>query len=193
MAYVTLANLKTYRGITSTKDDTLLQSLVDRSQKQIEIYTGRVFESPTTASIHYLDGVRNVSDDKRILFLDYDLYSVTAVVNGDGTTVNSTAYVPEPRHATPIRSLRMKSSASTLWVYEDSEEDAIAVTGRWGYSASAPADIQQATIRLAGYLYAQKDASVFDVTAFPEAGVMTVPQGMPRDVREILDNYRRGR
>jgi hypothetical protein len=46
-------------------------------------------------------------------------------------------------------------------------------------------------VRLVAYMYAQKDASIFDVTAYPDAGVLMVPQGMPRDVRETLDRYTR--
>ena len=191
MAYITLATLKTYRGVTKTSEDALLGDCITRAEAQIDSYTGRCFAAPTTAATHYLDAVRDVSDDKRTLYLDDDLYSVTAVINGDGETVNSTAYVTEPRHDTPYRSLRMKSGASTYWTYDDNQEDAIQVGGRWGYSATPPADIQQATIRLASYIYAQKDAAVFDVTAMPDMGMMIIPQGLPRDVKEILDPYRR--
>lgn len=193
MAYVTLAQLKTYRGIavTGTGDDVILQDCITRAQSKIETYTGRVFETATTASTHYFDAIRDVSDDKRTLYLDEDLHSITTVINGDSETVNDTAYVPIPRHVTPYYALRMKSNASTLWTYEDAEEDAIQVGGRWGYSGSAPADIQQATLRLANYMYLQKDATNFDVISYPEAGMMIVPGGIPRDVKETLDEYRR--
>uniref|UniRef100_A0A6M3J628 Uncharacterized protein n=1 Tax=viral metagenome TaxID=1070528 RepID=A0A6M3J628_9ZZZZ len=51
--------------------------------------------------------------------------------------------------------------------------------------------IVQAVKRLAGYLYKQKDSQVFDVTAFPEAGVMEIPQGLPRDVKLLIPMYRK--
>ncbi len=193
MAYVTLNDVKLYRGIatTTTSDDALLTVLIGRAEKQIDNYCHRTFQAPSTAAVHYYDAICDVSDDRRTLYLDDDLASITTIVNGDGKTITSTAYVPEPRNATPYHAIRLTRNAYGLWTWEDTPEDAITVTGRWGYATTAPDDIKQATIRLVSYLYAQKDASVFDVTAMPDMGVMTVPQGMPRDVREILEPYRK--
>ena len=193
MAYVTLAEVKLYRGsaTATTSDDTLLTALIGRAEKQIDHYCHRTFLAPTTAAAHYFDAIRDVSDDRRTLYLDEDLASITSIVNGDGKTITSTAYVPEPRNAAPYHAIRLTWNAYGLWTWEDTPEDAITVTGRWGYATSAPDDIKQATIRLVSYQYAQKDASVFDITAMPDAGVMTVPQGMPRDVKEILDPYKK--
>lgn len=191
MGYVTLAQFKSYRGITSSKEDALIGDIIDRATGQIERYCDRLFLAPTTAATHYLDAVRDVSDDRRTLYLDDDLATVVTIVNGDDETVATTHYVTEPRHATPYRSIRLTQLADSLWTYDDAPEDAIEVNGRWGYATAVPADVQHATIRLATYLYAQKDVSVFDVTMQMGMGVVTVPQGMPRDVREILEPYRR--
>ena len=188
--YVTTTAYKTYRGITATKDDSLLASLIVRAESQIDNYCHRVFAAPTTAASHYFDAIRDVSDDRRTLYLDDDLYSITTITNNSGTdTVATTHYVPEPRNVTPYRSIRLNWLADELWTWSTSPEDAIVVTGRWGYAGTAPDDIVHATIRLANYMYSQKDASVFDVTVMPEQGVITVPQGMPRDVQIILDPY----
>lgn len=191
MAYVTLANFKLYRGITSSKDDVLIDLLLDRATAQIESYCDRVFAAPTTAATRYYDAVRDVSDDRRTLYLDEDLCSITTVVNGDGETVATTHYTTEPRNQTPYHSLRMTWLSDADWTWDDAPEDAIQINGRWGYATSAPADIQHATIRLAAYLYAQKDASTFDTTVYADAGMMTVPQGLPKDVRIIVDPYRK--
>lgn len=191
--YATLGEIKLYRGIAtaSTKDDELLLALVGRAQSQIETYTGRVFVAPTTAATHYFDAVRDISDNGRTLYLDDDLVSITAITNGDDETVTTADYVTEPRNHAPYHAITIKAGASTTWTYEDSPENAIEVSGRWGYATSAPNDIKQATIRLAAYYYAQKDASTFDVTAFPDAGVIQVPQGIPADVKTIIEPYRR--
>ena len=195
MAYASTADLKVYRGIAtaSTKDDTLIGTLLGAAQKQIETYCGRVFEASTTAVTKYFDAIRDITDDGMTLLLDEDLASITAIENGDGVAVTSSDYVTEPRNRTPYYGIRLKMGASQMWTFEDSSENAIEVKGRWAYSTSAPADIKQATIRLAAYLYAQKDSQVFDVTAFPDAGMMTIPKGMPEDVKQILDPYRRVR
>jgi len=52
-------------------------------------------------------------------------------------------------------------------------------------------DIVQATLELAKYLYMHKDASDGDVTMFPEAGAVTVPQGVPITVKWAVEAYRR--
>ena len=191
MGYVTVPQFRSYRGITSSAADSLLGDIIDRATAQIETYCDRVFRAPTTAATHYLDAVRDVSPDHKTLYLNEDLATIVTVVNGDDETVATTHYVTEPRYGTPYRSLRLTGLADSLWTYDDAPEDAIKVNGRWGYATSPPADIQHATIRLAAYLYAQKDASIFDVTVQVGMGVMSVPQGLPRDVREILDPYKR--
>ena len=189
--YVSIPQFKNYRGITSTKEDVLIGDLLERAQAQVESYCDRTFAAPSTAATRYYDAVRDVSDDKRTLYLDADLASITTITNGDGTAVATTHYVPEPRNATPYRSIRLTTLADDNWTYTAAPEDAIRVLGRWGYATAAPADVQQATIRLAAYMYAQKDASTFDVTMMGDWGAMTVPQGMPKDVRELLEPFRR--
>ncbi|MCK9357099.1 MAG: hypothetical protein M0R22_08175 [Dehalococcoidia bacterium] len=189
--YVSIPQFKNYRGITSTADDVLIGDLLERAQGQVESYVDRTIVAPTTAATRYYDALRDVSDDRRTLYLDADLASITTITNGDGTAVATTHYVTEPRNAAPYRSIRLTTLADDNFTYTAAPEDAIKVLGRWGYATAAPAAVQQATIRLAAYMYAQKDASVFDVTMFPDAGVMSVPQGMPKDVRELLEPYRR--
>jgi hypothetical protein len=195
MVYVTSTAFKQYRGITSTSTagDALIVVLIARAQAQVERYCDRVLQAPSTAATRYYDALLDVSDDRRTLYLDDDLCAITTITNGDGETVPTTHYVPEPRHRTPYRSIRLTALADDNWTYTNAPEDAIQVLGRWGYATTAPVDVQQATIRLAAYMYAQKDASTFDVTAFPDAGVMTVPQGMPKDVRELLEPCKRVR
>jgi len=186
MAYASLAELKGYRGVTSTQtdDDAIMAQCLTRATAQIDAYCDRTF-SATAAATRYYDAVRDVSSDGETLYLDADLCEVTTITNGSGTAV--TKYVMEPRNVTPYREIRLKASAGELFTYEDDPEDAITVRGKWAYSTTPPEDIVQATIRLAAYMYAQKDVSTFDVTAYPDAGMMTVPQGLPRDVREILE------
>jgi len=191
--YATLAEVKLYRGVatTHTSDDALLTALITRAVQQIDRHCDRTFSAPTTAETHYFDAVRDVSDDRRTLYLDDDLAEIETVVNGDGKTITNTAYVPEPRNRRPYHAIRLTWDAYGLWTWTTRPEDAIKITGKWAYSTAAPADIKHATIRLAAYMYAQKDSNVYDVTAMPDAGVMTVPQGMPRDVKLILDDYKK--
>jgi hypothetical protein len=52
-----------------------------------------------------------------------------------------------------------------------------------------PKDIQEATLRLAAYLFAQ-DSTDLGKTVYDAAGTKTVPAHWPPDIKDILDNYR---
>ena len=187
MAYTTAAAVKTYLGETGSGDDTLLATLVTAAQGWIDIHTGRTFEA-SADSTRYFDCLSPTVDGSR-LYLDTDLCAITSVTNGDSVVVASNEYVTEPRNGTPYFALTLLGSKGKAWTYSTDPQKAITIVGKWAYSTSAPATIVQACTRLAAYLYRQKDAQVFDVTAMPEAGVISVPQGMPKDVRLMLQPY----
>jgi len=193
--YATLAEVKLYRGIptATSSDDALLTALITRACKQIDNYCHRLFQAPTTASTHYFDAIRDISDDQRTLYLDDDLCSITTITNNNetSTAVPTTHYVPEPRNVTPYYAIRLNWRADDLWTWSEAPEDAITVNGRWGYATTVPDDIKHATIRLANYLYSQKDAGAYEVTVMADIGALSVPMGMPRDVQVILDPYRK--
>ena len=66
----------------------------------------------------------------------------------------------------------------------------IAVTGKWGYSLTAPADVVQATVRLAAWFYRQKDNAAGD-QAIVTGDVTVLPARLPEDVRKLLRPYLR--
>jgi hypothetical protein len=182
MSYASETDLKGYLGISGTSEDTLLAALLARAQKVIEDYTGRTFEA--SDGTRYYDASYVEGDT---LLLDADLISLTSLTNGDGTEIPSEGCWLLPRNSPPYYAIRLKSSYS--WTFDTDGE--IIVTGSWGYSTTPPATITHATIRLVAYYYRQKDTGVFDVTVFPEAGVLQVPKGLPEDVRILLEPYRR--
>ncbi len=186
MAYITLAELKTYLGIGTTADDTLLTDLIDAAKQAIDTFTHRTFETPAgDPTLRFFDADRDT--DREVLFLDDDAVGITVIDNG-GTVVTIPAdVIPIPRNKTPITRLRILCDES--WCFTDCPEDAIEVTATWAYSTTAPEDIKQATKRLSGFYYRQKDSMVFDSISVVEAGVITVPAGMPAGVKIILDPY----
>ena len=183
MAYATAAEVRTYLNITGTDHDALLTKLLDGATAAIESYCRRVFVA-VTASRYYQ--VTEVDGD--MLWLDDDLYSLSELLNGDAdaTEITSSYYWLLPRNeGPPFYQIKLKSSQS--WDFTTDGE--VKVTGKWGYSETAPDDIEHACIRLAAYYYKQRDAQVFDVTAQPQQGMITIPKGMPADVKQILDKY----
>lgn len=189
-AYCTSAEVRTYLGISSTGDDALITALIARAQAAIDLHTHRTFSSTADSTRSFTVGE---DTEGRLLWFDEDIVSITTVTtNADastGTTVSSTEYITMPRNRTPYYGLKIKSSVDKDWTFTNDPESGITVAGKWAYSTTPPDDVKHACIRLSSYYYQQKDAQVFDVTAIPDAGVITLPQGIPSDVKIILEPY----
>ena len=190
MAYATLVTLKQYMGVSEEADDTLLEAILDRAQRAIEVYTGYVFEAESETRYYDQSAVNGLT-----LHLDRPLLTVTTLLEGDDdttadkTTISSDDYWLQPRNeGPPYWRIQIKVNATPSWSF--TTDGWIEVEGTWGYSTTAPNDVVQACIRWAAYMYRQKDASVFEVTAMPGAGVIQIPEGIPKDVRMLLAPYR---
>lgn len=189
MAYTDSTAVKTYLGISSADDDTLITTLIARAQQMIDSYTDRTFEASTNTSKTF-DAIDDVDGDTLYFRRSDDLADVNTITNGDGNAVST--YVLEPRSGPPYSAVTIRSDASDAWTYSTYHENAITVNGKWAYSETPPNDIVHATIRLAAWLYKQKDSSMpIDVPKVSPSGVMMMPMALPKDVKSILDRYRR--
>ena len=187
MTYISLADLKLYLGITTTNEDDLLNDCISAAQKTIETKCGRVFEAAANTTRNF-DAVRDV--EGYLLHLDADLCAINSITNGDGLVVSSSNYVTEPRNITPYYAIRLKANSSVAWTYSSSPEDAIAVSGKWAYSVTAPDDIAQACKRLAAWLYRQKDSSQdADRAIMSASGAVIMPSALPKDVVDLYKPY----
>ena len=186
MAYTTAADVKTLLGISGSGDDTLLGVLVAAAQAAVDAYCNRTFEASTN-TIRYFDAIGPHIEGAK-LYLDRDLCAINSVTNGDAAVI--TAYVTLPANDTPYYALKLKTTSGTTWTYSTDWESAIAISGKWAYSTSAPANIVHATKLLAAFYYRQKDSPLQDVTAI-EAGVVIKPLAFPDAVRGILAGYRK--
>lgn len=193
MSYCTAAEVKTYLAVAGADDDALLTALIGYAEQWIETYTDRVFECDVDTTRYFEVGK---DTNGRVLTLDGDLCAITSVVtnanNGSGGTALTVAtdYITVPRNTTPWYAIKLTAGTAYTWTYTYDPDGGVTVTGKWAYSETPPGDIKHACARLTAYLYKQRDAQVFDVLAVPGAGIMTLPQGMPKDLRQILDAYR---
>lgn len=184
MAYTDASALKLYLGISTTDDDTLLGALIARAQAIIDAHTGRTFEAATDTTRYF--GADAVCG--RTLYLDKDLCAITTITNGDSVAVTSGDYITQPRNDKPWFSLVLKSDSDVAWNTSDGE---IAIAGKWAYMATADAAIQHITIRLASWLYRQKDNHA-DMDRAAVVGDMTIlPARLPKDIEDALLPYRR--
>lgn len=188
MAYTDTTTLKRYLGISSSSDDTLLGECITRAQALIDGYTGRTFEAAADTT-RYFDAVANVNG--RRLYLDHDLCQITSVTNGDGVAVASDEYTALSPNMTPYYALLLLASSGKAWTYEDDPENAISIVGRWAWSVTAPTAIVQATVRLAAYLYRQKNNAQDLDRAVAVGNTVLLPGELPRDLVQILAPYQR--
>ena len=186
MAYITTADMTAYRGITSTADNTIINSLILEAQAWFERETGRQLES--ASETHYFDPEIDVEGDT--LFVDKDLLEVTSITLNDGTTFGASDYVLEPRNESPKYAIKIRSDSAQSWDYEDYHENSVTIVGTWGYSTAAFNDIKLALKEMVTYLYYERETSFFDVQVIPGEAIV-VPQGFPRRALRAVISHRR--
>jgi len=189
LMYNLFRDLRDDKGMTEAGDDGQIFRKLEQAVKGAEAHCGRKFIPVATTQYYEADAVGG-----NYLYLDDDLVSIdtNGLVNGDSssTVIPATEYWLWPRNdGPPYHAVRLEANSAYSW--EVDTDYMIAITGSWGWGSTIPEDVQRALIRWASYLYAQKDAGVFDVTAFPEQGAIVVPQGIPKDVELLLAPYRR--
>ena len=195
MPYTTAAAVKSYLGITSSSDDALLTTLISSAQAAIDTYTHRTFEAATDTT-KYFDAEDDTSESYTMLnWTPYglDLAQITSIVNGDGVTIPASAYVLEPRHYPPYFGVKLKVSSGLYFEYDNNNdhENAVAVTGRWAYSITAPADIAEVCREMAVLMYKRRDTNS-DINRPVIAGNATIlPAGLSAESRQVLESYRR--
>ncbi len=191
--YTTLAKVKALalpsRAVNAA-DDTLLEDLVTQASRIIDTHTRRTFYARSeTRYYSHPDG-----NDPRLLLLDDDLLTVVSLTNGDGTAINAADYFLLPRNDTPKYAIRLRESSDVVWEADSdsSGEYVIAVEGTWGYSASAPADIESACQEIVRAMYNRRfGTNETEASAVTASGMVITPQGLPKSAWQIIEKYRR--
>lgn len=198
MAYTTVADLKSYMGITDSTDDALLTVLIGAAQKQIETLTGRIFEAAADTTRKFtplgVDYDGNLWGDGITLGLDTDLYSLTSITNGDGSNIPTNAVSLLPLNGVPYSAIRIKLNTQYVWTYTGSPDGSVLITGRWAYSLTAPADVVELTKETAARMYRRRNGTENRITdAISADGVFLPAQKLPDDLGKLLTPYiRRG-
>lgn len=186
--YATLQDLRDYlstSGNLGTTDDGLLNDCLLGAESKVDDYTRRNYAG--TAGTYYVNRFGQGNVVGQALYLDTDLHSLTGVVNGDGQAIPTGSVWLEPRNeGPPYRVLRLKSSYVWVW---NTDSDVI-ISGTFGYGTAAPEAVKRAVVRLAAYDYRLKDVGVGDVAGFSDGGEVTLPKGIPDDVKIALAPYR---
>ena len=192
MAYTTTALVKTYMGITTATDDTLIGTLIVRAQAIVDNYTHRTFEASANSTKFF-----NARSDVygRTLYFNEGLEAatITTITNGDAVViVVNTDCVTLPANSTPIYGLTMLESSNYLWTTTPAgdNERAVSIVAKWAYSLTAPDDIVAATIRLTAFLYRQRESNAdLDRAVSVGDGMVLMPGTLPADIAAILQPY----
>ena len=184
--YATVAQLKARLEIGTATSDTTLQDALDWATDWIDTFTQREFTAGTET--RYFDAHDLDPNDRALLCVDNDLLSVGTLTNGDddATALGSATYWLWPRNETPAWGIRLKSSYS--WQVET--DCFIKITGTWGYSATPPALVEGACLRLAEWRYRSKDM-LDTTTIFSEQATRVRPPAFPSEVEESLAPLRK--
>ena len=187
--YASASQVKSRLDITGSDYDTVLGELVTAASRWVDRYCRLpedAFAVDSDSTRYYDEGA--VVDD--MLYLDAPLAQVTSVVNGDGTTLSSSSYWlwPRNRSGEPAWGIRLKSTER--WLFSDVDSE-IAVTGRFGYSTTAPSAVVEATAALAAWLFKRYQAAMSDGTANFELGQLVYSDAMPKQVRAMLETFQR--
>ena len=149
--YTTRQQIENYLLITIDQSFyAQVDSWIEEIEAHIDQVTGRNFVADTVASARYFDG-----DNNSKILID-DAVAITEIKIGDNTAI-----IPDtdPLKADgdfllyPLNTLpKTKISLRGGW-FPRYPEQGIKVTGKWGYSVAAPADIQlAATVLVAGII-----------------------------------------
>lgn len=182
MAYSTIAELKTYLGITGDTDDALFSALLDEASSIIDRAGARVYAASVDAT-RYFDSYADVRG--ATLYLDRDLAQITSITNGDADVLTASEYVTEPRNDPPYHAIKLLSSSGLSWTQKSTtgnNENAITIVGRWAYAVTAPSIIARLNVRAAAALYKQRENPIGETVLIDGQNLAT-----PKDVYGWID------
>lgn len=176
-------------GDDETADDDVLTDYAAQASFIIEadppLGTGRKFSlTSATVAVDWLSPLAI-----QIPF-HLDLYSLSSVVNGDGTPIALSQVILQPQSGPPYAWLKLKNGGSTF-TYIDDPSQAIQITGQWGYSASVPHDITRAATLLAVWMYRSRSSRADMAQPVASEAGLILPAKLPSVIDDILSGYRR--
>ena len=169
-------------------EDAELEAAIEAASRDIDDQTGRTFFG-NTATRYYVVGE---DTEGSTLTLDRALLSVTTLTNGDGSTLTeNTHFVLLPLNEDAKHEIYLVPSGLKQWSYtSDPYTDTVSVLGSWGDASSAPANIKQACLLRAAWLYKRKDA-VYGVQGTTQLGQITMRMPSDSDFWSLIAPYKR--
>jgi len=194
-----------------TTDDAVIGILIESASRYIDRGTARRFYL-NGQETHYFNvpgwekfiegggsyysgyGMPTQINEPRLM-LDNDLYSLTSVVNGDGTTlVENMDFVQVPFNTVPKYALVTLSMQYWKAMNNIQPVRAIQVTGQWGYCdiTNVPGDIVEACLGIVTAAYNRRlGENIAQKVVITAAGATISADDVPSKCQEIISCYRR--
>jgi hypothetical protein len=206
MPIVSLAEVKTYIGLTGTQDDQLLSSLILTAQAKMERDTGRVFSyTSNTTSTYSTDGETIV----RVRDMPANGSNTRTVTLSGATLINGSGYwlLPDRRNpeVSTVLQLRAFDRSNPEWWkafpnWFDANMDSpryaaslgspndLVINGAEGHPTPVPSDIVGMAKAVTALLYWQAKAGASGTVATPTGELIDLsardPVGYPEFVRD---------
>jgi len=181
MNYADIEMLHAYGGFTSPteEDDALLEHFISAASAYADSYCKRRFALADDAVVTahtFTDKNGLLMPPSDMLWLDDDLCSTPTYAEGALTVT----LIPT---TTPYN--RIVRDDGSRW------PDPTVVTGHWAYSMTPPVGITQAVLRMALWMFHQKESSDSYRPYITPGGILIMPGEFPKDIVMLLDPFRR--
>ena len=188
--YATVAELKSWVGISDATDDGVIASVLDAASRQIDEDCGRVFCQSAAGTVRYYTATNG-----GLLLID-DCVSLSAVAtDADGdrtyeTTWAATDYdlLPENASTDGAPFDQLATAPGGLYVFPAGVRRGVKLTGTWGWPR-VPDRVRQACLIRAAWLFKRKD-SPLGTTGSAELGIMRVGRWDP-DYDRLIETLKR--
>lgn len=174
----TLADLKTYLGISGTSEDAVLQIFLNRADAQAKRIIGRDIEKPQSNYAEETDG----HGESILQVRNFPIISVVSVEFHDGSSwqpVSSSEYSVK------------KSSGQIRFPYSSVPRGFgnVRITYMGGYE-TVPHDVTEAVVRIAASAYNRRNSDGIKREKIEGAEIEYSQDAMPQDAVETLNSYR---
>ena len=195
--YCTLAELKTYLGLSGSGQDDNLENAIEGASREIDQYTGRIFyqtdsqDNFYTPTNFFIQEVADISSASGLVVkldtTDDGTHDTTLTKDTDFALlpVNVSNALDQYQPFTHIQILDNRSSER----FDPDIFNNIKVTAQFGFS-SVPDAIKQATFLQATRLFKRKD-SPFSVYGNPETGTGELFNKFDPDALKLIKGYSR--
>jgi hypothetical protein len=197
--YATVAELKTFLGITDAADDTALATAITAASRAIDASAHRQFgkTAATEARVYSYDGLRLGSLQMVAIDDVMTVTDLTVAVDYDGSRAYASTWVTAdfdlfphnaPVSGVPWTHLVVRSTGT--YRYFPKDHSAIRVTATWGWTA-VPGVVKQAALLQAERLFKRREAP-FGVAGSAEYGSeLRLLNKLDPDVDLLISSVRR--